>query len=107
MVRTAFRLVEAAQQAFLEARQAAETSAISESIGILERYSQSLHGDVNRTLTELQATHGTRACSRGQSVPAARHSSPLAHGVAARRRDLPLVRRRSIRRSNPIPTSLG
>src|SRR4029079_11037513 len=35
----AYRLVQAAQQAFLEARQVAETAAIGESIAILERYS--------------------------------------------------------------------
>jgi septal ring factor EnvC (AmiA/AmiB activator) len=34
----------------------AETSAISESIAILERYSSSLHQDVNRTLGELTRT---------------------------------------------------
>jgi uncharacterized protein involved in exopolysaccharide biosynthesis len=52
----AYRLVERAQQAFLDARQVAETSAISESIAILERYTASLHEDVNRTLAELQRT---------------------------------------------------
>jgi uncharacterized protein involved in exopolysaccharide biosynthesis len=52
----AYRLVERAQQAFLDARQVAETSAISESIAILERYTASLHEDVNRTLSELQRT---------------------------------------------------
>ena len=44
----AYRLVQAAQQAFLDARQAAETAAIGESIAILERYSGSLHEDINR-----------------------------------------------------------
>jgi uncharacterized protein involved in exopolysaccharide biosynthesis len=52
----AYRLVERAQAAFLEARQVAETSAIQESIGILERYTQSLNGDINTTLSELQRT---------------------------------------------------
>ncbi len=54
----AYRIVERARQAFLEARQVAETSAISESIAILERYSSSLHEDVNRTLGELTRTTG-------------------------------------------------
>jgi hypothetical protein len=61
----AFRLVEAAQQAFLEARQAAETAAIGESIAILERYSASLHEDVNRTLTELRRTQAKAAPAGG------------------------------------------
>jgi uncharacterized protein involved in exopolysaccharide biosynthesis len=52
---TGYQIVERARQAYLEARQVAETSAISESIAILERYSNSLHQDVNKTLTELQA----------------------------------------------------
>jgi uncharacterized protein involved in exopolysaccharide biosynthesis len=52
----AYRLVQDAQQAFLEARQAAESAAIGESITILERYSSSLHQDINRTLSELQRT---------------------------------------------------
>jgi uncharacterized protein involved in exopolysaccharide biosynthesis len=52
----AYRLVEAAQQSFLEARQVAERSAIGESIAILERYSATLHEEINRTLAELQKT---------------------------------------------------
>jgi hypothetical protein len=59
----AYRLVEAAQQAFLEARQVAETAAIGESIAILERYSASLHEDINRTLAELNRTQATRRSS--------------------------------------------
>jgi uncharacterized protein involved in exopolysaccharide biosynthesis len=49
----AYRLVQGAQQTFLEARQVAETAAIGESIAILERYSTSLHSDIDRALTEL------------------------------------------------------
>ena len=57
----AYRLVEKAQQAFLEARQVAETTAITESIAILERYSASLHDNISRTLTELERTQPRRA----------------------------------------------
>ena len=49
-----FRLVEAAQQTFLEARQRAEAAAIGESIGILERYSSTLHENINHTLSQIQ-----------------------------------------------------
>src|SRR5262249_42039467 len=52
----AYKLVERAQQAFLEARQVAATAAIAEAITILARYSTWLHQDVNRTLLELQQT---------------------------------------------------
>jgi uncharacterized protein involved in exopolysaccharide biosynthesis len=50
----AYRLVQEAQQAFLEARQVAETTAIAESINVLERYSTSLHEDVKHTMLELK-----------------------------------------------------
>jgi hypothetical protein len=66
-----YRVIERAQQAFLEARQVAETSAITESITILERYSAALHSDVNRTLTELdraQATEKGPQVARTRSV---------------------------------------
>jgi uncharacterized protein involved in exopolysaccharide biosynthesis len=67
---TAFRLVEAAQQDFLEARQLAERSAIGESIAILERYSATLHEEINRTLAELQKTKakGPAAVGAGTTV---------------------------------------
>jgi uncharacterized protein involved in exopolysaccharide biosynthesis len=56
----AFRLVEAAQQTFLEARQRAEAAAIGESIGILERYSSTLHENISHTLSEIQKTQPTQ-----------------------------------------------
>jgi uncharacterized protein involved in exopolysaccharide biosynthesis len=52
----AYQLVQEAQKAFLEARQVAETTAIAESIGVLERYSASLHENVGRTMIELRRT---------------------------------------------------
>jgi uncharacterized protein involved in exopolysaccharide biosynthesis len=71
-----YQLVERAKAAFLEARQSAETSAISESIAILERYSASLHDDVNKTLTELQRTQARERAAQG---------SPRSSRGAARR----------------------
>jgi uncharacterized protein involved in exopolysaccharide biosynthesis len=62
---TAYRLVEAAQQSFLEQRQVAERSAIGESIAILERYSATLHEEINRTFAELQ-----RVKAKGPAGPA-------------------------------------
>ena len=56
----AYRLVEAAQQAFVEARQVAETAAISEAIAILERSGTALHADIDRTLTDLQHAKAQR-----------------------------------------------
>jgi uncharacterized protein involved in exopolysaccharide biosynthesis len=69
-----YRLVQAAQQAFLDARQIAEAAAINESIGILERYSTSLQGDIDRTFAELQ-----RRPARAASV------SSLLRGTASSR----------------------
>jgi hypothetical protein len=56
----AFRLVEAAQQTFLEARQRAEAAAIGESIGILERYSSTLHENISHTLSQMQKAQPTQ-----------------------------------------------
>lgn len=75
----AYRIVERARLSFLEARQAAETSAISESIQILEGYSQTLHDKVNRTLTDVR-TRPTSATGDApvQAVARPRRALPLA-----------------------------
>jgi uncharacterized protein involved in exopolysaccharide biosynthesis len=65
----AYRIVEQARQAFLTARQAAETSQISESIAILEDYSQKLHDNVQKTLNDM-----TRAGARSAPVEPVRAS---------------------------------
>jgi hypothetical protein len=76
----AYRLVEHARQAFLSARQEAETSAISESITILEGYSRTLHDRVNRTLGEMARTRGTTTATADAPRVAARlrRTPPLA-----------------------------
>jgi uncharacterized protein involved in exopolysaccharide biosynthesis len=90
----AFRLVEAAQQTFLEARQRAEAAAIGESIGILERYSATLHENISHTLTEIQKAQPTqrkaptltpRAALRSAAVAALgpRNAAPLLPPVPA------------------------
>jgi hypothetical protein len=80
----AFRLVESAQELFLDARQAAETAAIGESIGILERYAQTLHKDINGTLAELQRTQPERRPTLGAPRTATvRLRAPLMPSIAA------------------------
>jgi hypothetical protein len=74
-----YRLVQAAQQAFLEARQLAETAAIGESIAILERYSTSLQQDINRTLAELEKTRPKTGAAPSRVFRASR--GPLAAAV--------------------------
>jgi uncharacterized protein involved in exopolysaccharide biosynthesis len=74
----AYRLVQGAQQTFLEARQIAETAAIGESISILEKYSNSLHGDIDRTLAELN-----RAKDKGKAASVPRSRVALARRAPA------------------------
>jgi uncharacterized protein involved in exopolysaccharide biosynthesis len=71
----AYRLVQEAQQAFLEARQVAETTAIAESINVLERYSGSLHEDVKRTMLELK--RATAAADATTARPRRRVTQPV------------------------------
>ena len=94
----AFRLVEAAQQTFLEARQRAEAAAIGESIGILERYSATLHENISHTLSEIQKAQPTqrklpaltpraaaRSAAAGRARPAQRPAA-VAAGTDGRAR---------------------
>jgi hypothetical protein len=94
----AYRLVERARVAFLDARQIAERNAIEESISILERYSASLHDDVNRTFGELEAmtarerakTEGPRAPRVVTRVPRVVSTDPLAAFGALATESIPL-----------------
>jgi len=83
--RLASQLVETAQQNFLEARQIAETSAITESISILERYAATLHKAINLTATELQESRarGARTLREaGSRAPRREASTPDPAGAA-------------------------
>jgi hypothetical protein len=77
----AYRLVQEAQGMFLDARQKAETAAINESIRILERYSDQLHDDANKTMAELERskTHKRPVLAAAKSVGAS--ASETAPGV--------------------------
>jgi uncharacterized protein involved in exopolysaccharide biosynthesis len=81
----AYQLVQGAQQAFLDARQVAETAAIGESIAILERYSTSLHESINRTLAELERSQskGGPVVSRPRVARAVRQPSSAVPALAA------------------------
>ena len=78
----AYRLVQAAQEAFIEARQVAERAAIGESIGILERYSATLHENINNTLAELQRTQAESRPARSAARTAV-SSGRIAPAVTA------------------------
>lgn len=68
----AYRLVERAQEAFLEARQVAETSAIEESIGILERYADDLNRNISKTLSEIDRTTVREVLGTAPAAPVVR-----------------------------------
>jgi uncharacterized protein involved in exopolysaccharide biosynthesis len=79
----AYRLVQAAQQSFIQARLAAETAAIGESIAILERYSGTLREDINRTLTELQSTQTKKNGPTHTVAPRPIPRDPQAEAIVA------------------------
>jgi uncharacterized protein involved in exopolysaccharide biosynthesis len=79
----AYHLVESAQQLFVEARQAAETAAIAESIAILERYAATLHHDISGTLAELQNTQAQRRPAPGTPKAVLPARLPLMPSMAA------------------------
>ena len=70
----AFRLVEAAQQNFLETRHVSEIAIISEAISILEGHATSVHEAIESTMDELQ-----------QKLPPAPHAEPVAHRPVRRK----------------------
>jgi uncharacterized protein involved in exopolysaccharide biosynthesis len=55
----AYRLVQTAQENFLEARHAAESSGIADAISILERYAANLHSAIDATVKEMKSQPGT------------------------------------------------
>ncbi len=77
--RMGYELVQTAIQNFLETRQVAETSAIADSVSILERYEASLQNEVNTTFSDVQAEQAKRrspaAISPSLSKPPASSAS--------------------------------
>jgi len=76
----AYRLVEAAQQNFLEARHAADVSSIAEAITILEGRAEQAQQALTATLQQLQSLRGARAGRMGRRVSrsAAEHKASAA-----------------------------
>lgn len=77
----AYRLVDTAQQNYIETRHVAEISTIAEQIAILEGHSAKLKGDVEKAMAELQRLRERSAPKRGPSrqaaaAPAAPPDSP-------------------------------
>jgi len=76
---TAFRLVDAAQQNFIEKRYVLEVSTIAEQIAILEGHAAALKKDIETQVAELQRLRKTPAGKGGRSValrPAVRALDP-------------------------------
>lgn len=73
----AFRLVEAAQQGFIEARRVAEVSAIAEATSILETHASSWRAEVVKAEEELRRVRGSKG---GQAAPPGRSAPRPAPG---------------------------
>jgi len=69
----AYRLVDAAQQNFLEQRHGLEVSAIAETISILEGHAAKLHDDIEAALDEVTQAQANRT---GRSRPAVATAAP-------------------------------
>lgn len=86
----AYRLVDAAQQNYLETKHVQEISTIAEQIGILEGYSTKLKAEVDRGLAELlalrqKASHRGRVPARpAVPTPLAPEASPELANLRAR-----------------------
>ncbi len=65
----AFRLVEAAQENFFDARLVQEQSTINEAISILQNRSTVLQGEVEEALAEMEKVRQTRRASATASAP--------------------------------------
>jgi uncharacterized protein involved in exopolysaccharide biosynthesis len=82
---SAYRLVESAQQNFLEARHAAEISTIAEAISILEGHAANVHEAIEAALDEVHKYEGRRQGST--SAPRRR-----AAGISAAEKELAQLR---------------
>jgi hypothetical protein len=83
--RMAARLVDVAQQNFLEARHAQEISALAESIAILESHANGLRADVDDAVTALEDLRGKRPSPQDAAASAPSPSGASAPRSSARR----------------------
>jgi hypothetical protein len=73
-----YLLVERAQQSFLQARQVAETQAITEALKLLEGYATTLRSDLQSTLDELARTRGLALSEQAMMLRPERLARPIA-----------------------------
>lgn len=88
----AFRLIQSAQQNFLEARHASEISTIAEAISILEGRAAQVQKEINAAMEPIEREQ--RAASRGRKVPAP--ARPPAPRPERRQEDLEVARLRTL-----------
>jgi hypothetical protein len=81
----AARLVDIAQQNFLEARHAQEITALAESIAILESHANGLRADVDDAVSALEDIRGKQTAPAGSATSAPSSSGAPAPRPAARR----------------------
>lgn len=84
----AYELVDAAVQNFLQARKATESSAIAESVSILESYAEAIEKEVNATAAELSAAQAKRPRAPMVAAPSFRPGA-IAAAVALPSLNLP------------------
>lgn len=98
----AYRLVEAAQQGFLEARHLRDISSITDAIAILESHAVEVQHEVDRALDELQERHAkgkdedAASIASAAAVPRRSVLREVSNPEATRLRDQLEVKRRSI-----------
>jgi uncharacterized protein involved in exopolysaccharide biosynthesis len=73
---TAFELVEAAQQNFLEARHVAEVSTVSEAISLLEAHALRLRATIDASVEQISHATDAKAAAKPERAPVVRRPRP-------------------------------
>jgi len=100
---TAYRIVESAQQNFIEERHASEISSIAETISILETHATAVRETIDSTIEEIRASSTGRAAPR-RAAPAGAPASKD-DGELAQIRALLTAKRRASPTSRSTATS--
>jgi uncharacterized protein involved in exopolysaccharide biosynthesis len=74
----AFRLVDAAQQNYLEARQASEITAIAEQVSILQNHATTLRADIDTAVEAIEKVRADRLARPAPTATASAAASPSA-----------------------------
>jgi hypothetical protein len=100
--RLAYELVQTALQRFLQNRQVSESSAIAESVTILERYAESMENEVNATVAALQAAQARRPRPPLPAIAPVRNPVVAAAAVAFPALNLPSAQSSEVERLGAV-----